>query len=825
MAEIYDHKEIEKKWQGRWEKDKAFRTPTLRSRSVKKGKMYVLDMFPYPSGDGLHVGHVKIYAAADIYARYQRMRGYSVLHPTGWDAFGLPTENSAIKFGIHPATLTARNTDRFRAQMQAMGFSYDWEREINTTDPEYYRWTQWIFLQLFKRGLAYKATIPINWCPKDKTGLANEEVVAGKCERCGTAVEQRPVRQWILKITQYANRLLEDLEDLQWPGFILEMQRNWIGRSTGATIRFEVAPKKEKGKKKPDLEVFTTRPDTLFGVTYMVVAPEHPLIEELKDSIENYGEVQKYVEAAKNKTELQRKEEEKEKTGVELRGIRTINPGSGEEIPVWAADYVLMNYGTGAIMAVPAHDERDREFAEKFGLPIKHVVDEESEEAKKEMIKRLEGKGAGKVAITYKLKDWVFSRQRYWGEPIPIVHCEKCGVVPVPEKDLPVKLPEVEHYEPTGTGESPLANIDSWVNTTCPACAGRARRETNTMPQWAGSSWYYLRYIDPKNKKKLADAKKEKAWMPVDVYIGGAEHAVLHLLYARFWHKVLYDAGIVSTKEPFKQLRNVGLVMGADGQKMSKSRGNVVNPDGEIEAYGADATRIFSMFMGPFDSTAAWTTEGIQGAHRFVKRVWNVFGRVLSPQRPPDPAVPTSTPRSNKKTSKAGPLLGVLGSDSAAPPASDSALQLKLQQTIQRVTDSTENFRFNTAISAFMEFLNELEKQENVAKETLETFVLLMAPYAPHLAEELWEKLGHKNSLAHESWPEADENILKSAQATIPVQVNGKVRAVLTADQGLAQDEIEKLARAEANVAKHLAQGTVKKVVYVPDKLLNFVVK
>src|SRR3989344_2874247 len=654
---MYTPQDIEPKWQRRWEEERAFVTPDIPGDK----KHYVLDMFPYPSGDGLHVGHVKGYIATDVYARFKRMQGFEVLHPMGWDAFGLPAENYAIANKVHPRAAVEKNIARFKEQLNKIGFTYDWSREINTTDPHYYKWTQWIFLQLFKAGLAYESDELINWCPKDKTGLANEDIENGRCERCGTPVEKKKLRQLVLKITDYADRLLKDLEELNWPESIKESQRNWIGRSEGSLLKFEILSTKSEtnshaqNQKLKTVEVFTTRADTLFGATYLVLAPEHPLVaellaENLEFGIKNIADVAEYIRATGHKTDLDRQADEKEKTGVQLQGVVAMNPASGEEIPVWVADYVLMSYGTGAIMAVPAHDERDFAFAQKFGLGIREVVSPHplsSPEEKRESSYTGEGvlvnsgefdgmesgeakqaiaeKVGGELKVMYKLRDWVFSRQRYWGEPIPVIHCAQCGVVPVPEEDLPVELPEVEQYEPTGTGESPLAAIAEWVNVACPQCGGAAKRETNTMPQWAGSCWYYLRYLDPQNNAALVDADKERAWMPVDMYVGGAEHATRHLIYARFWHKFLFDRRQVSTSEPFTQLKSVGLILGADGRKMRKRWGNVLNPDDVVEKHGADALRVYEMFMGPFENAMPWSDESLVGASRFLRRVAQMF--------------------------------------------------------------------------------------------------------------------------------------------------------------------------------------------------------
>jgi len=815
----YDHKKIEAKWRKAWQKNAAL---YAAQDAGKKPHAYILDMFPYPSGDGLHVGHVEGYTASDIYSRYLRMSGKNVLHPMGWDAFGLPAENYAIKHKVHPAKVVAKNVENFRKQMDAIGFSYDWSREINTTDTGYYKWTQWIFLKLFEHGLAYEADAPINWCPKDKTGLANEEVVDGKCERCGTPVVKKKIRQWILKITRYADRLLSDLEGLDWPEKIIAMQRKWIGRSEGVEIDFIIEGSGEK------LKVFTTRPDTLFGATYMVVAPEHPIISKLKSHIKNSAQVKAYTEAAAAKTEIERTAEGKEKMGVELKGIVAINPVNQEHIPVFAADYVLSTYGTGAIMAVPAHDRRDFEFAKKYNIHIVRVVDPitlrtapeavsgfgiaqgdlsvesecfegtgtlvnsgkfsgmDSEKAKKAITEFV----SGKTTVKYKLRDWIFSRQRYWGEPIPIIHCKICGAVPVPEKDLPVKLPNVKSYEPTGTGESPLASIEKWVNTKCPKCKGKAKRETNTMPQWAGSCWYYLRYLDPKNKKKLVDPKKEKKWMPVSLYIGGAEHAVLHLLYARFWHKFLFDIGAVSTKEPFKKLVNQGLILGPDGQKMSKSRGNVINPDEVVSLYGADTLRMYEMFMGPFEDNKAWDTKSIVGIRRFLERAYKLG---------------TISKKQVKKTKDVG-------------------LQKHLHKTIKKVTEDIEHFRFNTAISSMMVLLNEFDKEEYVSRAACGTFTKLLAPFAPFLAEELWYALGNKGSVHKEMWSVYDKKLVQEDEYDLVVQVNGKVRDVVRVPKGILESEARGQAYACKRVKKFLEGKNIKRHIFVPDKILNIII-
>ncbi|MBI5004686.1 MAG: leucine--tRNA ligase [Candidatus Lloydbacteria bacterium] len=801
--EQYDHKKIEKKWQKKWTEEGIYKT----SDESDKPKEYVLDMFPYPSGEGLHVGHPKGYIATDIYSRYKKMRGFNVLHPMGWDAFGLPAENYALKNKVHPRQAVEKNIARYKEQLSIIGFNYDWDREINTTDPEYYRWTQWIFLQLFKVGLAYESNEPINWCPSCKTGLANEDLDNGACERCGSAVEKKRIRQWVLRITDYAERLLNDLDELkEWPEHIKELQRNWIGKSEGAEIDFGIAGRDEK------IKIFTTRPDTLFGATYMVLAPEHPLVLNNELGISNYEEVKKYIEEAGKKTEIERTAEGKEKTGVELKGVKAINPANKEEIPIFIADYVLADYGTGAIMAVPAHDERDFAFAKKYKLPIRMVIcphypaptcpvlDEAyignghlvesgqfnglpNEDAKKKITEFV----GGKMKTTYKLRDWVFSRQRYWGEPIPLIHCEKCGVVPVPEKDLPVTLPEVEHYEPTGTGESPLANISEWVNVLCPTCGGKGKRETNTMPQWAGSSWYYLRYIDPKNQDAFVDTKKEKYWSPVDMYVGGAEHATRHLIYARFWHKFLYDQGFVSQSEPFMRLKSPGLIAGADGRKMSKRFGNVINPDDVVATYGADTLRLHEMFMGPFEQGAAWSEESIIGPRRFVEKVWRQAARIGG--------------------------------------TTDASLLSKLHQAIKKVGEGIELFRFNTAISTMMIFMNEAEKSGTIGQGEYELFLKIVSPFAPHAAEELWrEVLGHKKSIHLEPWPVYDESKIVSEGFTITVQVNGKVRDTFMIETELSEDEVKDQALALEKIKRWIDGQAIKKIIYVKNKIVNIVV-
>jgi leucyl-tRNA synthetase len=793
---------IEPKWQKIWEDTIAHRA----SDDSKKPKFYNLDMFPYPSGAGLHVGHFKGYAANDVVARYKRMCGFNVLHPMGWDAFGLPAENYAIKTGIQPEISTNKNIENIKRQMQMAGLSYDWSREINTTDPEYYKWTQWIFLQLFKRGLAYESELPINWCPSCKTGLANEEVVGGNCERCGTVAEKKNLRQWVLKITAYADRLLKDLNGLDWPDRIIQMQRNWIGKSEGAEIKFKI--------KNSDLEinVFTTRPDTLFGCTYIVLAPEHPLIEEIKDRIVNYKKAEEYINAAKQKMDLERVSLDKDKTGIKLEGIGAVNPANGREVSIFVADYVLGHYGTGAIMAVPAHDARDYDFAKKYNLEIIEVIksktgaalpyegagmlansDEfngmDSEEAKTKITEWLAQAGNAKKTVNFKLRDWVFSRQRYWGEPIPLVHCAKCGVVAVPEDQLPLRLPPVEKYQPTGTGESPLAAIDEWVNTKCPKCGGAAKRETNTMPQWAGSSWYYLRYTDPENSDAITGAEKEKYWMPVDLYVGGAEHAVLHLLYARFWHKVLFDIGAVSTKEPFQKLRNIGIVLAEDGQKMSKSKGNVVSPDDIVKEFGADTLRVYELFMGPFDQAIAWSTDAVRGSRKFLGRVWNLVLECANNEN------------------------------------SGEDVLRRVHKLNQKISGDIEQLKFNTAIAAFMEFLNFAEdNKSDVGKNVLQRLVMLLAPFAPHIGEELWQKLDNNESVFKQPWPQPDRNLVKDEMIELLVQVNGRLRDKIAVPAESGQAAAVELAKASKIVQQWIDNKPIKKTVYVEGRLVNLVV-
>ncbi len=959
----YRAQSIEKKWQKIWEKKGIYR------QYARKKKFYVLDMFPYPSGAGLHVGHPKGYIATDVVARMKQMQGYGVLHPMGWDAFGLPAENYAIKNHVHPSIAVKKNVATFKKQLEKIGFTYDWNREINTTDPEFYRWTQWIFLQLYKKGLAYESHEPINWCPSCQTGLANEDLENGLCERCGSEVEKRPMRQWMLRMTRYADRLLRDLDskELQWEESIVTQQKNWIGRSEGAMVRFSLTDRNastQNQKENQFLEVFTTRIDTIFGCTSVVVAPEHPLVSEWEATHPGNKAVRKYIEKTKKKSELERTELGKEKTGIQLEGIEAVNPFTGKGVPIFVADYVLGNYGTGAVMAVPAHDERDAVFAKKYDLPTVQTVapyivmkgectpredkettskdcvtaivldpekkktiilrrkqggtcvfpgggiekgedpeeaivreiqeetgykniaierilipalyghgfkerkgvnccdrdivfvaslkdmereglsDEEhdthelfwepldrvgdisqlgthhafmwrvfrskeeiytgdgvlidsgdftglrSAEAREKMIQWLEKKKLGKKSVNYKMRDWVFSRQRYWGEPIPIVHCEKCGAVPVPEQDLPVILPNVRSYEPTGTGESPLASIERWVKTKCPKCKGPARRETNTMPQWAGSSWYYLRYIDPDNKKALVNKKKEAAFMPVDLYVGGAEHATRHLLYARFWHKFLFDVGVVSGKEPFKRLVYVGLILASDGRKMSKRYGNVINPDDIIEELGADSLRIYEMFLGPFTQNIAWNTEGVVGARRFLEKVWKLQDRV------------------EKRSSK----------------AKGKGLESLLHQTIKKVTEDIEEFKFNTAVSSLMILVNAMEKETMLSKENYATLLFLLSPFAPHIAEELWEKLGNKKSIFLGEWPQWDKKKIIVEEVEIVVQVNGKVRDRLSLSANASDEELRQSALASEKVKQHTDGKEIRKVIIVPGKLVSIVV-
>lgn len=973
----YDHKKIEKKWQAQWTKDKIYKT----TERAKKPKAYVLDMFPYPSGDGLHVGHPKGYIATDIYSRYKRMNGFNVLHPMGWDAFGLPAENYAIKNKVHPEVAVKKNVKRFKEQLAKIGFDYDWEREINTTDPKYYKWTQWIFLQLYKKGLAYESWEPINWCPSCQTGLANEDLEDGKCERCGSEIEKKPMRQWVLKITDYAERLLSDLEGLNWPESIKESQRHWIGKSEGAEITFPIANKRKyvflhgwrsstqkaffpwlkkeledlghevvaldlpnpylpnpqeqadyilsqvkfdnntiivahslgsvvayrileklkspihklvlvaglieprfRDKPRPeakyllnwkfDLEkikknaseiiiledehdiiipagesstiqkalgglafvlkankshfcasveplildhctdqvkIFTTRPDTLFGATYVVLAPEHQLITKLKKDISNWKELDSYIKKSKKQSEIERTTEGRQKTGVKLEGVWAINPASGEKIPVWVADYVLPDYGTGAIMAVPAHDDRDYEFAKKYNLPLIRVIKEDLPTMIKTLNQAYVGDGElinskqftgldnkqakeaitkfvrGKKVVRYKLRDWVFSRQRYWGEPIPIIHCSHCGVVPVPEENLPVVLPKVKSYTPSGTGESPLAKIEKWVNVKCPVCKANAKRETNTMPQWAGSSWYYLRYIDPHNDKFLVNKKKESYWSPVNMYVGGTEHATRHLIYARFWHKFLFDLRVVSRPEPFSELKNQGLISGSDGRKMSKRWGNVINPDDVVANYGADTLRVYEMFMGPFEQGSSWSTDNLIGSRRFLERLWRLQNKMSKKKDSPE-------------------------------------IEILLHRTIKQLSSDIERFSYNTAVSALMIMANAWDKEGIINLENWKIFLKLIAPFAPHLSEELWFELGEKKSIHLSTWPKFDENKLSSQEVTIVVQVNGKTKGVIKVAKDLNSNEIWELIKKDSSF-KLLATGLIPdKLILVPNRLINVVV-
>ncbi len=798
----YNHRKIEEKWQNYWLENKTFKTDTS---DFSKEKYYVLDMFPYPSGSGLHVGHPKGYTATDILARYKRMEGYNVLHPMGWDAFGLPAEQYAIDTGNDIHEFNEKNIDNFRRQIQELGFSYDWDREINTTDSNYYKWTQWIFTKLYEKGLAYVDEVPVNWCPALGTVLANEEVIDGLSERGGHPVIRKPMRQWVLKITEYADRLLEDLDDLDWPESLKDMQRNWIGRSEGANVTFEIKDSSET------FTVFTTRPDTLFGSTYAVLAPEHELVEKITTD-EQRESVEEYVEKASHKSDLERTELQKDKTGV-FTGSYAVNPFSGETMPIFVADYVLVSYGTGAIMAVPGHDERDFEFAEKFDLEIKRVVDSEeelpytgdghhvnssfldglnNEEAIKKAIAHLEELKAGEAKVTYKLRDWLFSRQRYWGEPIPIIHWEDGTSSAVPEDELPLELPKMDQIKPSGTGESPLANNEEWL-TVIREDGVKGRRETNTMPQWAGSCWYYIRYIDPTNDELIADPEKLKHWLSVDLYVGGAEHAVLHLLYARFWHKFLYDLGVVPTKEPFQKLFNQGMILGEGNEKMSKSKGNVVNPDDITKSHGADTLRLYEMFMGPLDASVEWTTTGVDGARRFLDRVWRLLIDESGELR--ETVV-------NEETTK---------------------LDKVYNETIKKVTEDFDNMHFNTAISQMMVFVNEAYKVDEISIDYAKGLVKVLSPIAPHIAEELWEKLGETDTIAYAEWPTFDESKLVEDEVEILVQVLGKPKARIMMDSTLSKDEVEKIALNDEKVKEAIEGKTIRKVIVVPGKLVNIV--
>ena len=795
MSSSYKHLEIEKKWQEIWEEKGVFHA----SDSHEKPKFYALVEFPYPSGQGLHVGHPRSYTAIDIIARKRRMQGFNVLYPMGWDAFGLPTENYAIKNNIHPAIVTKNNIKRFKKQLQSQGYSFDWSREINTTDPEYYKWTQWIFLKLFEKGLAYKSQAMVNWCTSCKCVLANEEVVNGRCERCSSEVIRKNKSQWMLKITEYAQRLIDDLDLVDYPEKVRAQQINWIGRSSGAEVYFKTT----KGK---EIKIFTTRPETIFGATYLVISPEHPLISELSGSISNLEEIQNYKVQAGKKSDLQRTELSKEKTGVKIEGVEAINPVSGEEIPIFVADYVLMSYASGAIMAVPAHDSRDGEFAEKYGLPVKEVISENGgkeamvnseflngltpKAAKKSILEWLSANKKGNEKINFKLRDWVFSRQRYWGEPIPVVHCEKCGYVSLKESDLPLKLPDLEKFETSPDGESPLVYAKDWVNTTCPKCGGKAKRETDTMPQWAGSSWYFLRYLDPKNSSELASSEAIKYWMPVDWYNGGMEHTTLHLLYSRFWYKFLYDIGIAPSPEPYKKRTSHGLILGENGEKMSKSKGNVVNPDEIVETYGADTMRIYEMFIGDYEQPAPWSTKGIRGSKRFIDRVWGLQDIISQPNE------------SNKK------------------------LESSFHKTIKKVTEDIENLKFNTAIAALMALINEIYAAGSITREQLKVFTLLASPFAPHIAEEIFSicKLG-EGFASLQSWPVFDESKCIDNEIEMVLQINGKIKAKVSVSRGLGKDEILEIAKENESFSKNLGEKEIIKVIYVQDKLLNVVVK
>ena len=803
--EMYNHHTVEKKWQKIWDDEKAFKT----ENDYTKPKYYALVEFPYPSGQGLHVGHPRPYTALDIVARKRRMQGYNVLYPMGWDAFGLPTENYAIKNKIHPKIITKNNVAHFKEQLHSLGYSFDWDREINTTDPGYYKWTQWIFLKLFKAGLAYKKEMPINWCTSCKVGLANEEVVNGVCERCGSPVVRKVKSEWMLKITNYADKLIEGLKDVDYIERVKTSQINWIGRSEGAEVDFAIAGKEDK------LRVYTTRPDTLFGATYMVVSPEHPLIDKYKDEITNWDEIMTYREMAAKKSDFERTELAKDKTGVVLGGLTAINPINNTEIPIWISDYVLMTYGTGAIMAVPAHDDRDWEFAKKFNLPMIQVVEGKDgpvdineaaftdvatgkminsgfltglsvEEAKEKVKDFLTENKIGNRKVNYKLRDWVFSRQRYWGEPIPIVHCDKCGYVPLDESELPLLLPEVESYMPTDNGESPLAAMTDWVNTTCPCCGGPAKRETDTMPQWAGSSWYFLRYTDPKNTEALASKEALEYWLPVDWYNGGMEHTTLHLLYSRFWHKFLYDQKIVPTPEPYQKRTSHGMILGENGEKMSKSRGNVVNPDDIVNDYGADTLRTYEMFIGAFDLSASWSEDGVKGCRRFLERVWKLQSMMTEDE------------------------------------GYSKDLETKMHQTIKKVSNDFENLKFNTAIAAMMSLINEFYKKNSVTKGEYKTLITLLNPVAPHMTEELWSILGGEGRLYQTAWPEYEEAKTVESTVEIAVQINGKTKATISIGKDDPKDDV--LAKAKEALGDKLS-GNIIKEIYVPGRIVNIVAK
>ena len=805
MAELYNHKVVEPKWQKVWDEEKAF----AATNDYSKPKFYALVEFPYPSGQGLHVGHPRPYTALDIVARKRRMQGYNVLYPMGWDAFGLPTENFAIKNNIHPKIVTKNNVARFKDQLHSLGYSFDWDREINTTDPEYYKWTQWIFLKLFKEGLAYKKEMPINWCPSCKVGLANEEVVGGCCERCGAEVVRKVKSEWMLKITEYADKLIDGLDGVDYVERVKVSQKNWIGRSNGAEVDFPLAGKEDK------LRIYTTRCDTLFGVTYMVVAPEHPYLDKYQAEITNWDEIVAYREAASKKSDFERAELAKDKTGVQIQGLKAVNPVNGAEVPIWVSDYVLMSYGTGAIMAVPAHDERDWEFAKKFNMPIIQVVAKDGEEvdinaaaftdvatgvlinsgfmnglevkdAQHKMIEFLEEKGIGNAKTNYKLRDWVFSRQRYWGEPIPIVECAKCGYVPIDESELPLLLPEVDSYMPTDNGESPLAAMTDWVNTTCPCCGGPAKRETDTMPQWAGSSWYFLRYCDPTNKEALAGKEALNYWMPVDWYNGGMEHTTLHLLYSRFWHKFLYDQNVVTCEEPYAKRTSHGMILGENGEKMSKSRGNVVNPDDIVREYGADTLRTYEMFIGAFELAASWSEDGVKGCRRFLDRVWKLQDLMTEEE------------------------------------GFSKDLEIKMHQTIKKVSNDFESLKYNTGIAAMMALINEFYKKNAITKGELKTLIILLNPVAPHITEEMWAAIGCEGRVYQQTWPEYDEAKTVESTVEIAVQINGKIKATITVGKDDPADVV--IAKAKEELGDKLT-GNIVKEIYVPGRIVNIVAK
>ena len=805
MSELYNHKVVEKKWQKVWDDNKAF----AATDDYSKPKYYALVEFPYPSGQGLHVGHPRPYTALDIVARKRRMQGYNVLYPMGWDAFGLPTENYAIKNKIHPKIVTENNVKRFKEQLHSLGYSFDWDREINTTDPSYYKWTQWIFLKLFKAGLAYKKEMPINWCTSCKVGLANEEVVNGVCERCGAPVVRKVKSEWMLKITDYAEKLIEGLDHVDYIERVKVSQKNWIGKSQGAEVDFSIKGKEDK------LRVYTTRCDTLFGVTYMVVSPEHPIIDKYKDELKNWDAIAAYRDEAAKKSDFERAELAKEKTGVQIEGLTAINPVNGKEIPIWISDYVLMSYGTGAIMAVPAHDERDWEFAKKFNLPLIQVVAKNGEEvdinaaaftdvatgvlinsdflnglevkdAKAKMIAFLEEKKIGTAKTNYKLRDWVFSRQRYWGEPIPIVHCDKCGYVPIDESELPLMLPEVESYMPTDNGESPLAAMTDWVNTTCPCCGGPAKRETDTMPQWAGSSWYFLRYTDPHNDEALASKEALKYWMPVDWYNGGMEHTTLHLLYSRFWHKFLYDQGVVPCPEPYQKRTSHGMILGENGEKMSKSRGNVVNPADIVREWGADTLGTCGMFIGAFGLSSSWSEDGVKGCRRFLERIWKLQDIMTNEE------------------------------------GYSSDLETKMHQTIKKVSSDYENLKYNTAIAAMMALLNDFTKKGSITKGEYKTLLILLNPVAPHITEELWQIIGGSGYVYEQTWPEYEEAKTVENTVEIAVQINGKTKGTLAIGRDDAKEDV--IAKAKESIADKLT-GNIVKEIYVPGRIVNIVMK